>query len=95
MNKIGVVRPMRLWQSLLFFLVPGLYALFSQYVLFPSLVQLGVSEEYAYNTALLTGFVLLFLATIIALRVDGCCPSSFSAPRTLLPEYSFTLFRMD
>jgi membrane protease YdiL (CAAX protease family) len=62
---------MRLWQSLLFFLVPGLYALFSQYVLFPSLVQLGVSEEYAYNTALLTGFVLLFLATIIALRVEG------------------------
>jgi membrane protease YdiL (CAAX protease family) len=71
MKKIGAIRPMRLWQSVLFFLLPGLYALFSQYVLFPSLVRLGISEEYAYSTALLTGFVLLFLATIIALRVEG------------------------
>ena len=70
MKKIGAIRPMRLWQSVLFFLLPGLYALFSQYVLFPSLVRLGISEEYAYNTALLTGFVLLFFATIIALRVE-------------------------
>jgi membrane protease YdiL (CAAX protease family) len=71
MEKTGVVRPMRLWQSLLFFLVPGLYALFSQYILIPYLVRLGTSEEYAYNTVLLTVFVLLFFATIIALGVEG------------------------
>jgi membrane protease YdiL (CAAX protease family) len=70
-KNIGVIRPMRLWQSLLFFLIPGFYAVFSQYVLFPSLMRLGISEEYAYNTALLSGFVLLFIVTLIALRSEG------------------------
>lgn len=71
MKKQGVVRPMRFWQSLLFFLVPGLYAVFAQYVIFPSLVGLGISEENAYNTAHLTVFIGLFIATILALRVEG------------------------
>jgi membrane protease YdiL (CAAX protease family) len=70
-KETRVVRPMRFWQSLLFFLVPGLCALLSHYVFFPYLVQLGVSEEYAYNTSLLTVFLLLFLATVIALRAEG------------------------
>jgi membrane protease YdiL (CAAX protease family) len=71
MKKQGVVRPMRFWQSLLFFLVPGLYAVFAQYVIFPSLVRLGISEENAYNTAHLTVFIGLFFATFVALRVEG------------------------
>ncbi|GAF89108.1 unnamed protein product, partial [marine sediment metagenome] len=71
MKKLGIVRPMRFWQSLLFFLVPGLYAVFAQYVIFPSIVRLGISEENAYNTAHLTVFIGLFFATIIALRVEG------------------------
>lgn len=71
MKKQGVVRPMRFWQSLLFFLVPGLYAVLAQYVIFPSFVRLGISQENAYNTAHLTGFLGLFIATIIALRMEG------------------------
>ena len=62
MEKPGVIRPMSFWQSLLFFLIPGLYALFALYVLFPSLVRLGMSEENAYNTAHLTVFIGLFIA---------------------------------
>ena len=71
MGKTGVVKPMKLWQSVLFFIIPGLYAVFAMYALFPALVRLGISEESAYNTAHLTGFIGLFLAIIVALRVDG------------------------
>jgi len=71
MNETGNVRPMRLWQSVLFFFVPGLYAVLAHYVLFPSLTRVGISEENAYNTAHLTVFIVLFFAIIIALRVEG------------------------
>jgi membrane protease YdiL (CAAX protease family) len=71
MKMQGVVRPMRFWQSLIFFLVPGLYGLFAQYVLLPSMVRLGISEENAYNMVHLTVFIGLFFATILALRVEG------------------------
>jgi membrane protease YdiL (CAAX protease family) len=70
-EKQCVIRPMRFWQSLLFFLIPGLFGVFSQYVILPSLVRLGISEENAYNTAHLTVFIGLFFATILALRVEG------------------------
>ena len=71
MSSTGNVRPMRLWQSVLLFGLPALYGVFANYVLFPSLVSLGFSQENAYHTAHLTVFVLLFALTIIALRADG------------------------
>jgi len=71
MKQQGDVRPMRFWQSLLLFVIPGLYAAFAQYVIFPSIVRLGISEENAYNAAHLTAFLGLIVATIIALRREG------------------------
>jgi len=71
MIQNGVVKPMKLWQSLLFFLLPGLYGFFAFYVLFPLLVRLGMPEEFAYGTQMLSVFLLLFIATIISLRKDG------------------------
>lgn len=71
MKKHGNVKPMRFWQSLLFFMIPGLYGLFAQYVLFPVMVRRGISDEIAYNTVHLTVFIGLFFATILALRVEG------------------------
>ncbi len=71
MNNQGTIRPMRFWQSLVFFLVPGLYAVLAQHLLFPLIMRLGISEENAYNTAHLTTFIGLFLATVVALRVEG------------------------
>jgi membrane protease YdiL (CAAX protease family) len=65
-----IVKPMSFWQSLLFFMIPGLYGLFAQYVLFPSMVRLGISEENAYNIVHLTVFIGLLLATILALRME-------------------------
>ena len=71
MNTNGVVKPMKLWQSLLFFLLPGLYGVFAFYVLFPILVRWGMPEEFAYGTQMLSVFLLLILATLIGLRSDG------------------------
>ncbi|HEY71602.1 MAG TPA: CPBP family intramembrane metalloprotease [Anaerolineae bacterium] len=71
MNTNGVVKPMKLWQSLLFFLLPGLYGVFAFYVLFPILVRWGMPEEFAYGTQMLSVFLLLILAAIIGLRNDG------------------------
>jgi membrane protease YdiL (CAAX protease family) len=71
MNETGNVRPMRLWQSVLFFSVPGLFGVFAHYVLSPLLTRMGFSEENSYNTAHLAVFMLLLFLTIIALRVEG------------------------
>ena len=71
MNKQGIIKPMRLWQSVLFFIIPGLYGVFAHYVVFPTIVRLGISEENAYNTVLLSVFLVLIIATFIALRVEG------------------------
>ena len=65
------IKPLKPWQSILLFMGPALYGVFAYYLLFPSLTRLGVSEENAYNTAHLTVFILLFILTIIALRVEG------------------------
>ena len=71
MNKNGIVEPMKLWQSLLLFLIPGLYGVFAFFVLFPLLMQFGMPEEIAYGTQMLSVFLLLFIATIFGLRRDG------------------------
>ena len=72
MNQTGKISPLKLWQSMLFFLLPGLYGLFALTFLFPSLVRFGISEENAYHSAHLSGFILLLLVTVVALRVEGC-----------------------
>jgi membrane protease YdiL (CAAX protease family) len=71
MTAQGVIKPMRFSQSLLFFLIPGLYGVLAQYVLLRYAMQLGISDENAGNTAALTVFLGLFLATILALRAEG------------------------
>ncbi len=71
MSPTRSVRPMKLWQSVLFFAVPALSGVFAHYLLVPSLARLGVSQENAYNTAHLTVFMFLLLLTIIALRAEG------------------------
>jgi membrane protease YdiL (CAAX protease family) len=62
---------MKFWQSVIFFLIPGLYGVFAKYLVFPFLVRLGMTEESAYNTVHLSVFIGLFFATIFALQVDG------------------------
>jgi membrane protease YdiL (CAAX protease family) len=83
MENSGIIKPMKLWQSLLFFLLPGLYGAFAFYVLFPVLVRLGMPEEFAYGTQMLTVFLLLLIATVIGFRTDGW-PLSWETARERL-----------
>jgi membrane protease YdiL (CAAX protease family) len=71
MGSKNVVRPLKLWHSVLLFMIPALFGLFAQYVLWPYLVQAGLSQENAYNSALLLTFVGLLLAVLWALRVEA------------------------
>jgi membrane protease YdiL (CAAX protease family) len=71
MDRIGIVRPMRLRQSFLFFMVPAMFAVVAQHMLWPYFVRIGLSEENAYNTAHLLVFIGLLLATVVALRLEG------------------------
>jgi membrane protease YdiL (CAAX protease family) len=71
MGRRGTVGPMKLRQSILFFMVPAMFAVVAQYVLWPYFVRIGISDENAYNTACLLVFMGLLLATIVALRLEG------------------------
>ena len=71
MNKTINIKPLNLWQSILFFMVPGLYGLLASTFLMPYLQELGFGQEAAYNTVHLTVFLLLFLGTYLVLLKEG------------------------
>ena len=71
MNNHAVLKPLKLYESLLFFLLPGFYGLFSFYVFFPMLIRWGISEEFAYGIHMLSVFLLLILVSIITLHREG------------------------
>ena len=65
------MKPLKLWQSILLFLGPGLYGLFASIYLNAALIGWGFSEENAYHIFMLSVFILLFVLTFIALRAEG------------------------
>lgn len=65
------LKPLKLWQSLFFFLIPGIYGLIAMEFIFPFLVNLGMKEEGAFNAVYLSVFLGLLLITWIALKVEG------------------------
>ncbi len=71
MKKTNTLKPLKFWQSLLFFLTPGMFGALGMYWGLPFLVRSGMTEEKAYNTVHLTVFLGLFLATIIALQKEN------------------------
>jgi membrane protease YdiL (CAAX protease family) len=71
MIKTGIIKPMKFGNSMLLFFIPGLYGVFAFYVLYPYLLRLGMPEEFAYGTQMLSVFLLLLIATVIGLRRDG------------------------
>jgi membrane protease YdiL (CAAX protease family) len=71
MESAKSVKPLKLWYSVLLFMIPALFGVGAHYVLAPYLVQTGVSQENAYNSALLLVFVGLLLAVLWALRREG------------------------
>jgi membrane protease YdiL (CAAX protease family) len=65
------IKPLKLWQSILLFMGPGLYGLIASIYLPTALTRGGFSEENAFHTFMLSVFLLLFILTFIALRVEG------------------------
>ena len=65
------IKPMRFWQSLVFFGVPALVAELGQYVLYPFFTSLGLSYETAYHYQMLVVFTFLLIAAIVAYILEG------------------------
>ena len=70
MKSKNAIKPLKFWQSVLLFMIPALFALIVQYILWPYLVRIGLSQENAYNSAHLLVFIGLLLATLTALRLE-------------------------
>jgi membrane protease YdiL (CAAX protease family) len=83
------IKPMPLWQSLIFFGVPTLLAVLCQYFFWPFLMGIGVSEENAYHLQSLVVFVSLLIASLVAYVVEGNSLDWSSFRRR------FRLFRLD
>lgn len=67
----STLKPLKLWQSALLFLGPGIYGAAAFYLIFPALQEWGMSAESAYNTVHLSVFLLLFVIAWIVLKGEG------------------------
>ena len=65
------IKPMPLWQSLIFFGIPTLGGVVGHYVLWPFLIGVGVSEEIAYHYQALVMFTFLLSAALVAYVIEG------------------------
>lgn len=70
-GMVGQMKPMPLWQSLIFFGVPAALAVLCQYFLWPFLMGIGVSEENSYHYQALVVFVFLLMASLVAYVIEG------------------------
>ena len=65
------IKSMPFWQSLIFFGIPALVGVVGQYVLYPFLLGVGVSEETAYHCQALVVFTFLLSAALVAYVIEG------------------------
>ena len=90
--RIGItdqIKPIPLWQSLIFFGIPAIMAAVSQYMLYPFLVSIGIPDETAYHYQMLVVFTFLLSATLVAFVIEG-------NPRNWLSfKRRFRLFGLD
>lgn len=73
-----LLKPLPLWQASILFGVPALLFVFATYVVQPYLVTRGNSEFVSYLWAYLGGHITLFVAALMAYRLEGN-PLSWSA----------------
>lgn len=65
------LKPMPLWQSILFFGVPAAVFMFSIYVVMPQLGEAGVDPVLNYTLTLIGPVFLLFIVSFLGLKLDG------------------------
>lgn len=65
------LKPMPLTLALLYFGLPALIFVLSVYLLIPFLMDQGLTEFMSYSLSLLIPLVLMFIASLVALRMEG------------------------
>ena len=71
-NQVTILlKPLPLWQSGILFGVPAFLFVFATYVVQPYFVTRGNSEFVSYLWAYLGGHITLFVAALIAYRLEG------------------------
>jgi len=68
---VELIKPIPLWQSLIFFSVPAVLGILCTYLLWPFFMSIGVSEENAYHLQALVVFVFLLIASLVAYVFEG------------------------
>ncbi|WP_027107844.1 CPBP family intramembrane glutamic endopeptidase [Lacticigenium naphthae] len=71
MIVIRKLKPMPLWQSIVFFAIPTVIFFFSIYVIMPSLGEAGIAPIINYSLTLMGPVFLLFVSSFVALKIDG------------------------
>lgn len=71
MSTKQTLYPMPLWQSILFFGVPAALFYLSIYVVMPFMGESGVDPILNYTLTLMGPVFLLFIASFLALKIDG------------------------
>ena len=65
------LKPMPLPLALLYFGIPALVFVLSVYYLIPFFINLGITEFMSYSLSLLIPLIMMFFASLIALRAEG------------------------
>lgn len=65
------LKPMSLPVALLYFGIPALIFVLSVYILIPFFMDQGLTEFMSYSLSLLIPLVLMFIASLAALRLEG------------------------
>jgi len=65
------LKPMGLPLALLYFGIPALVFVLSVYYLIPYFMAQGITEFMSYSLSLLIPLIVMFIASLIALRVEG------------------------
>jgi len=65
------LKPMPLPLALLYFGIPALIFILSVYFLIPFFIDQGLTEFMSYSLSLLIPLVLMFVASLVALRMEG------------------------
>jgi hypothetical protein len=71
MNEINRIKPMSLWRSILFFGIPTVLFYVIIYAIMPYLGESGVNPILNYSLTLTGPVILLFVASLVALKIDG------------------------
>jgi membrane protease YdiL (CAAX protease family) len=65
------LRPLPLPLALLYFGIPALVFIFCVYVLIPFFIAQGMTEFMSYSVSLMIPLILMLIASLIALRMEG------------------------